>query len=101
MSGNHLTEEEARKLVMSMDPKVLENLLHLQAQKNYTQEHESEDVGSSVSGYFTQTNSNSLLSPDADSMSMPSPSLRRVPCSTMVTTHLIFNMNKKCTIANV
>ena len=90
MSANHLTEDEARKLVMSMDPKVLENLLHLQAQKNYTQEHDSEDVGSSVSGYFTQTNSNSLLSPDADSMSMPSPSLRRVSVGTMETKSGLF-----------
>ena len=85
-SGAQLSEEEARKLLMSLDPRMLEQISQLQHQR-LGAEQELDDVGSGsgISGYLTQSSSGQLGLPGEDPAKIipSSPTLKKVSVGSM------------------
>ena len=93
-----LSDEDANKLLMSLDQRVLNQIILLQQQHQRSDNNDDRDeVISSVSGYFTQNNSNSsnvLGAPDDEAKLSRSPSLRKVSVGTIETKSGVFNKKK-------
>ena len=85
-SGAQLSEEEARKLLMSLDPRMLEQISQLQHQRlGAEQEHDDVGSGSGISGYLTQSSSGQLGLPGEDPAKIipSSPTLKKVSVGSM------------------
>ena len=79
-SGDNLSEEDAKKLLQSLDPRIMEQIMELQ--RSQASHGMAEDAVSSVSGYCS---SNNLVLPDHDdpAVGAVSPSLKRVSLGQM------------------
>ena len=79
-SGDNLSEEDAKKLLQSLDPRIMEQIIELQ--RSQAGHGMAEDAVSSVSGYCS---SNNLVLPDHDdpAAGAVSPSLKRVSLGQM------------------
>ena len=82
-SGVQLSDEEARKLLMSLDPRMLEQITQLQHQRLGDSREQEHDDGVSGSGYGSSSGHLGLPGDDPAKMCPSSPSLRKVSVGTM------------------
>ena len=87
-----LSDEEAKKVLSSLDPRLLEQIIELQRQGVVS---DKDEVVSSVSGYHTSSSHNLDLPEDLLATTGPaSPSLKRVSVSSMETKSGVFHKKK-------
>ena len=82
-SGVQLSDEEARKLLMSLDPRMLEQITQLQHQRLGEARDQEHDDGVSGSGYGSSSGLLGLPGEDPAKICPSSPSLRKVSVGSM------------------
>ena len=82
-SGVQLSDEEARKLLMSLDPRMLEQITQLQHQRLGDTRDLEHDDGISGSGYGSSSGHLGLPAEDSTKICPSSPSLRKVSVGSM------------------
>ena len=82
-SGVQLSDEEARKLLMSLDPRMLEQITQLQHQRLGDSRDQEHDDGVSGSGYGSSSGHLGLPGEDPTKICPSSPTLRKVSVGTM------------------
>ena len=99
MSGRSLSEEEARRLLLSLDPKTLDQIVaaqHLRAGLGSGDQQDGHDslVSSSVSGHVTLPGSAPAHLGDLSAAAAASPSLKRISVGSMDVKSGVFQKKK-------
>ena len=99
MSGRSLSEEEARRLLLSLDPKTLDQIVaaqHLRAGLGSGDQQDGRDslVSSSVSGHVTLPGSAPAHLGDLSAAAAASPSLKRISVGSMDVKSGVFQKKK-------